>query len=268
MDYIRITDEQITDSKIMNDITIRRPLTWISEGATDVGTVRPLNEDSFLCQPDIGLWTVADGMGGHDGGSVASKMIVDNLSQLISKINLDDYVNDIENAIKDANNRLLKYSRVQLNGRIIGSTFVSLLIKGNVGVCLWAGDSRLYRFRHDKLTPLSKDHSHVAELVSEGLISEEEAKHHPEANVITRAVGTSERLDIDVDVFEVRVGDQFLLCSDGLYNAVEDADISQCLREASINTSLNKLIQAALDNQASDNVSVILVKGTHQNVSV
>jgi len=252
----------------MNDITIRRPLTWLSAGLTDVGTVRPLNEDSFVCQPDIGLWTVADGMGGHDGGSVASKLIVDNLSKLSSKVNLDDYVNDIEKAIKAANDHLLEYSRVQLNGRIIGSTFVSLLIKGNVGVCLWAGDSRLYRFRHDKLTPLSRDHSHVAELVSEGLISEEEAKTHPEANVITRAVGTSERLDIDIDVFDVRVGDQFLLCSDGLYNSVEDAEIMQCLRESSLETSVDKLIQTALDNKASDNVSVVLVKGTHQNVSV
>ena len=252
----------------MNDVTVRRPLMWVSEGATDVGTVRPLNEDSFLCQPEIGLWTVADGMGGHDGGSVASQLIVENLSQLSTKSNLDAFVNDIENSVTDANNRLLEYSRLQLNGRIIGSTFVSLLIKGNVGVCLWAGDSRLYRFRHDKLSQLSRDHSHVAELVSEGLISEEEAKTHPEANVITRAVGTSERIDIDVDVFDVRVGDLFLLCSDGLYNAIEDDEIMQCLRESTLENSVNNLIQTALNNKASDNVSVVLVKGIHQNVSV
>jgi serine/threonine protein phosphatase PrpC len=252
----------------MNDITVRRPLTWISEGATDVGTVRPLNEDSFICQSEIGLWTVADGMGGHDGGKVASQMIVDSLSKLVVKINLDDFVCDIENTIKDVNNHLLDYSRAQLNGRIIGSTFVSLLIKGNVGVCLWAGDSRLYRFRHNTLTQLTTDHSHVAELVSEGLISEEEAKNHPEANVITRAVGTSERLDIDIDVFDVRVGDQLVLCSDGLYNAVEDQEIIQCLRETCLDVSVNQLIQRALNNQASDNISVVIVKGTHQHVGV
>lgn len=252
----------------MNDVTIRRPLMWLSEGATDVGTVRPLNEDSFLCQPEIGLWTVADGMGGHDGGSVASQLIVKNLSELVAHNNLDNFVTDIENAITDANNRLLDYARAKLNGRIIGSTVVSLLIKGNVGVCLWAGDSRLYRFRHDKLTQISRDHSHVAELVSQGLISEEEAKTHPEANVITRAVGTSERLDIDVDVFDVHVGDLFLLCSDGLYNSVEDGEIIQCLRESALEQSVNKLIETALHNKASDNVSVVLIKGIHQNVSV
>lgn len=252
----------------MNDVTVRRPLMWLSEGATDVGTVRPLNEDSFLCQPDIGLWTVADGMGGHDGGSVASQLIVKNLSQLSAKNNLDNFINDIENTVIDANNRLLEYARVKLNGRIIGSTLVSLLIKGNVGVCLWAGDSRLYRFRHEKLTQISRDHSHVAELVSEGLISEEEAKTHPEANVITRAVGTSERLDIDVDVFDVQVGDLFLLCSDGLYNAVQEQEIIECLKGDALEQSVNKLIETALYNKASDNVSVVLVKGTYQNVSV
>jgi len=251
----------------MNDVTIRRPVTWVSEGATDVGTVRPLNEDSFICQPNIGLWTVADGMGGHDGGSVASQLIVEALQELSAKLSLNDFVNDIEQAVKSVNQQLIEYARAELNGRIIGSTFVSLLIKGNVGVCLWAGDSRLYRFRHDKLSKLSRDHSHVEELLSEGLISEEEAKNHPESNVITRAVGTSERLDIDVDVFDMMVGDQFLLCSDGLYNAVEDPAIEQCLRESNLTTSVEKLIQTALDNRASDNVSVIVVKGIHQHAN-
>ncbi|MCP4321116.1 MAG: Stp1/IreP family PP2C-type Ser/Thr phosphatase [Psychromonas sp.] len=249
----------------MNDITIRRPLTWVSEGATDVGTVRPLNEDSFLTQPEIGLWTVADGMGGHDGGSIASQMIVNSLQQLSKQKHLSKFVNEIEDTISDVNKRLLEYSREQLNGRTIGSTFVSLLIKGNVGVCLWAGDSRLYRYRHNKLTPITNDHSHVAELIKQGLITEAEAEVHPERNVITRAVGTSESIDIDVDLFELNVGDQFLLCSDGLYNAVNELDMVGCLNKNSLADSVNELIQTALDNKASDNVSVILVKGVYQS---
>ncbi|MFT6986120.1 MAG: serine/threonine protein phosphatase PrpC [Psychromonas sp.] len=251
----------------MNDITIRRPLKWMSEGATDVGTVRPLNEDSFLSQPEIGLWTVADGMGGHDGGSVASQMIVDSLKKLTSKVNLDIFVNDIENIIIDVNKCLLEYSRERLNGRTIGSTFVSLLIKGNVGVCLWAGDSRLYRFRQDKLSQISEDHSHVAELVKQGLISAQQAENHPESNVITRAVGTSERIDIDIDLFDVKIGDQFLLCSDGLYNSVNSTEIVNCLYENSLEQSVNNLIKTALHNQASDNVSVVLVKGIYHNAA-
>ncbi len=249
----------------MNDITIRRPLTWVSEGATDVGTVRPLNEDSFLTQPEIGLWTVADGMGGHDGGSVASQMIVNSLQQLSAQNHLSEFVNNIEDTITDVNNRLLEYSRAQLNGRTIGSTFVSLLIKGNIGVCLWAGDSRLYRIRHNKLSPITEDHSHVVELIKQGLITEEEAEVHPERNVITRAVGTSESIDVDVTLFELNVGDQFLLCSDGLYNAVNELDMIGCLNKDSREDSVKQLIQTALDNKASDNVSVILVKGIYQS---
>lgn len=247
----------------MNDITIRRPLTWVSEGATDVGTVRPLNEDSFIMQPKIGLWTVADGMGGHDGGSVASQMIVNELQGLTQKNNLDDFINEIKNTIIEVNQRLLSYSRERLNGRTIGSTFVSLLIKGNVGVCLWAGDSRLYRYRQNKLTQLTEDHSHVAELIKKGMITSEEAETHPERNVITRAVGTSERIDIDIYVFDLNVGDQFLLCSDGLYNSVSELDMLSCLKN-SLSSSVNALIQSALSNKASDNVSVILIKGMYQ----
>lgn len=251
----------------MSDVTIRRPLTWISAGATDVGTVRPLNEDSFITQPELGLWTVADGMGGHDGGSVASQMIVAELAKLSKKANLDRFITDIEDCVLAVNQHLLNYSSTQLNGRTIGSTFVSLLIKGNVGVCLWAGDSRLYRLRQEKLTPINQDHSHVAELVKQGLISEKEAETHPESNVITRAVGTSERLDIDIELFDVSVGDQFLLCSDGLYNAVSKDEIIVGMMGNDVDASVNQLINKALQNKASDNISVILVKGIHQNAT-
>lgn len=251
----------------MSDVTIRRPLTWISAGATDVGTVRPLNEDSFITQPEIGLWTVADGMGGHDGGSVASQMIVGELAKLTRNAHLDNFITDIENTVLAVNQQLLHYSMNQLNGRTIGSTFVSLLIKGNIGVCLWAGDSRLYRLRHDNLVAISQDHSHVAELVKQGLISEAEAETHPESNVITRAVGTSERLDIDVELFDIAVGDQFLLCSDGLYNAVSKSEIINGMCGDNIEVSVQQLINNALQNKASDNISVILVKGIHQHAA-
>lgn len=206
-------------------------------------------------------------MGGHDGGSVASQLIVNSLARVHENTQLNKFVCDIEDTILQVNKSLLNYSIEKLNGRTIGSTFVTLLIKGNIGICLWAGDSRLYRFRHEQLVQMTEDHSHVAELVKQGLIAPEEADSHPEANVITRAVGTSDRLDIDIMTFDVNVGDQFLLCSDGLYNAVALDEIKQNLNYDTVEVSVGKLIQAALDNKASDNVSVVLVKGIHQNVA-
>lgn len=249
----------------MDDITIRRPVQWVSADETNVGCVRPLNEDSLLSQPEIGLWTVADGMGGHDAGSVASKMIVDSLSEVEDKKHLNDFVTCIEDKIIDVNQRILEYSEIMLEGRTVGSTFVSLIIKGRVGVCLWAGDSRLYLFRNDTLQQISCDHSHVSDLLKQGAITPEEAENHPEGNVITRAVGTYEELCVDIETFEVRVGDIFLLCSDGLYNSVEKQGIMHCLRETTIEVAVKQLIETSLNNNASDNVSVVVVKGVHRN---
>ncbi len=249
----------------MNDITIRRPVQWLSAEETNVGCVRPLNEDSILSRPEIGLWTVADGMGGHDAGSVASKMIIDSLNEVVDKKHLNDLVTCIEDKIIDVNQRILKYSEMMLEGRIVGSTVISLIIKGRVGVCLWAGDSRLYRYSKGSLQQLTCDHSHVSELLKQGAISLEEAENHPEGNVITRAVGTYEDLYIDIETFEVRVGDIFLLCSDGLYNSVEKEGIMRCLRENNIEVAVNQLIETSLSNNAADNVSVVVVKGIHRN---
>ncbi|TQV85874.1 PP2C family protein-serine/threonine phosphatase [Aliikangiella coralliicola] len=250
----------------MNDITIRRPVRWISAEETNVGAVRQENEDSVISVPDIGVWAVADGMGGHDAGNVASDMIVNALSEIKREHKLSDFVAKIEDEIIDVNQRLQEYSEIMLDGRIVGSTVVTLLIKGRIGVCLWAGDSRLYRFRNNQITQISSDHSHVSELLKHGSITAEEAENHPESNVITRAVGTYEELLLDIDIFEVRVGDIYLLCSDGLYNSVNEETIVNCIRNNNIESAVEKLIEISLQNKAADNVSVILVKGVHKSV--
>ena len=252
---------QFPQTLAMNDITVRRPIQWVSASATDVGTVRAVNEDAILARPEIGLWAVMDGMGGHDAGNVASNMIAETLRDLQKPEGLNDYVTSIENSVMDANQRLLEYSEIMLDGRIVGSTFVSLMIFGQVGVCLWMGDSRLYRYREEALTQLSRDHSQVSELLQAGAITEEEAVNHPESNVITRAVGTSEEPYIDLDVFEVQMGDTFLLCSDGLYNAVDKETIARHLSVNDTAAMATGLIDSALENGASDNVSVVTVKG-------
>lgn len=248
----------------MNDITVRRPTQWSGATATDVGTVRAINEDAVLARPEIGLWAVADGMGGHDAGNVASSMIVESLAQLQKPGTLSEFVNAIENCVLATNERLLEYSEIMLEGRVIGSTFVCLLVYRQVGVCLWAGDSRLYVYRGQELLQLSRDHSEVAELVRTGAITEEQAIGHPDSNVITRAVGTGEELHIDVDVFDAQAGDTFLLCSDGLYNSLSKADIASRLQVGSPDEMVAELLDAALNNGASDNVSVIVVKGVRR----
>ena len=247
----------------MNDITVRRPVQWVGSSATNVGTVRTVNEDAILERPEIGLWAVSDGMGGHDAGNVASRMIVETLGSLQKPDGLGEYVTSIEDAILQVNQRLLEYSEIVLDGRIVGSTFVGLMIYGQVGVCLWMGDSRLYRYRGQEFTQISRDHSHVSELLQAGAITEAEAANHPESNVITRAVGTSEELYLDLEIFKVQIGDIFLLCSDGLYNAVDKETIVRHLSVDDAATMASGLIDSALKNGASDNVSVVVIKGIH-----
>lgn len=251
----------------MTDTTIRRPVQWLSASATNVGMVRKINEDAVFSKPEINLWAVADGMGGHEAGNVASDMIVKILGDIEMKANLDAFVSTIEDKVLDVNKRLLEYSEIMFDGRVIGSTVVILLIKGRIGVCLWAGDSRLYRYRNGEIEQMIVDHSHVAELLKHGEISAEEAENHPDANVITRAVGTCENLYVDIDVFDVNVGDIFMLCTDGLYNTVNEEGIINCLQENDIEIAANSLIETSLHNGASDNVSVVLVKGVRSTTN-
>lgn len=245
----------------MSDTTIRRPIRWRSAQDTNVGMVREINEDSIISVPESQLWAVADGMGGYEAGNVASDMIVKTLAGITNRASLNELVDTVEDGLIDVNHRILEYADIMLDGRTLGSTVVSLLIKGHVGVCLWAGDSRLYRYRNNELVQLSRDHSQVEELVQQGFLTPEEAEKHPDSNVITRAIGASPDIYIDVNVFSVQLGDTFLLCSDGLYNMVSKEEINLSISTLPINEAVDSLIQKALDNGANDNVSVILIKG-------
>lgn len=248
----------------MSDTTIRRPMKWSTSADTNVGMVRKVNEDSIMQNPDSGLWAVADGMGGYEAGDVASNMIVTSLAEIQKCENLDTFVDSIEDKILDTNQRILEYSEIMHDGRMLGSTVVTLLIKGQVGVCLWAGDSRLYMLRNNQLQQLSRDHSHVQELLDQGTITAEDAVNHPDGNVITRAVGTSEELYIDISVFNVQLGDTFLLCSDGLYNSVDEYEIENHMKSQDTDNAVKQLIIKALENGAPDNVSIIEVKSVSE----
>lgn len=245
----------------MSDITVRRPIKWSSAQDTNVGMVRKINEDSILSLPGTRLWVVADGMGGYEAGNVASDMIVKSLSPLTCKTTLNEMVDCVEDCLMDVNHRILEYADIMLDGRTLGSTVVTLLIQDYAGICLWAGDSRLYRYRNSELVQMSRDHSQVEDLLSQGFISPEEAENHPDSNVITRAVGASMQLFVDVTAFNVQLGDTFLLCSDGLYNMVSKDEITNTIASLPISKAVDVLMQKALDNGAHDNVSIILVNG-------
>ncbi|MDP2226695.1 MAG: protein phosphatase 2C domain-containing protein [Moraxellaceae bacterium] len=234
-------------------------ITWTSAFATDVGNKRKINEDALLNRPEVGLWVVADGMGGHAAGDVASNAVVHPLSVMERPEALADFVEAVETALMSVNQQLRSYAIDQLEGRTVGSTVVSMVLSPQTGVCLWAGDSRLYRLRNGQLSRLSRDHSAVQEMVEAGAITQDEADHHPKSNVITRAVGAGEFLFIDSAVFAPMPGDTYLLCSDGLYNEVAEDSIRRKLGLAA-EEAVSRLIDEALCNGGRDNVSVIVVK--------
>lgn len=215
----------------------------------------------MLSLPEQKLWAVADGMGGYEAGNIASDMIISSLKKLKLGGSLNETVNRVEDSLIEVNNLILAYADILLDGRILGSTVVTLIIKGRVGICMWAGDSRLYRYRNRQLEQLTRDHSYVANQVMQGQITAKEAGDHPDSNIITRAVGADSEIYIDINAFSVQLGDIFLLCSDGLYNKVSNNEIAKTLASLSIKQAVNELVLKALDNGADDNVSVVLILG-------
>lgn len=140
------------------------------------------------------------------------------------------------------------------------------LVRGRIGACLWVGDSRLYRYRNSQLEQLSRDHSQIEEMVELGLITPEQAVSHPSRNVITRAIGVDRPLLVDLTLFSTQVGDTFLLCSDGLYNALDEPELCTGLSIKNIDDAANYLMSESLSNQAKDNVSLVIIRGTQGRV--
>ena len=239
-------------------------LTWTSAEATDVGAKRKINEDNMLSRPDIGLWVVADGMGGHAAGDVASQELVKAMTQLKASPDLADFVDAIEDKLLAVNYQLRKHGQEALGGRTLGTTVVSLFLLDTMGACVWAGDSRAYLYRDGELTRISHDHSAVQEMIDAGMITHEQAAYHPHRNVITRAVGGSESLYPDVRVFTVKAGDWYILCSDGFYNELNEDVIAAHLVEKTPQESVAILMEKALANGALDNVTLIIIKVEEQ----
>ena len=226
---------------------------------THVGCRRKLNEDAVLACPERRLWAVADGMGGHDAGEVASAMVVEALWRSPSDATGGASAEGALSALDDVNARLVEMGHTGFDSRTIGSTVVGLVANGDSFTCFWAGDSRAYQVRDGRILRLSRDHSLVQDLIDAGMITEREAESHPNANIITRAVGAAEHLRVDTAPVEVRPGDLFLLASDGLTRLVSDEEILSALQGGDIEASAVNLLELALDRDAPDNVSLIIV---------
>lgn len=232
---------------------------WHSHGVSNVGKVRKLNEDSMLERPEVGMWVVADGMGGHAAGDVASQMIVNSLKKIHEGLSLERYIDDIEDKLIEVNSKLLEKAKESRKRTTIGSTVVILVTYDNYCVYMWAGDSRLYRLRDGELRQMTTDHSQVEQYVKHGLITREEAAVHPHGNMITRAVGATPELYIDMDIQELQKGDRYLLCSDGLTKHLNDIEFQQMLKSGTVEETCQKLIDLTLERGAGDNVTAILV---------
>lgn len=234
-------------------------LHWSSASRSHVGMVRKLNEDACLELAGRRIWVVADGMGGHAAGDYASRSVVDALTGLSEQNSLGVLVSEVHQRLQAVNDQLASEARKRRE-QVIGSTAVVLLAYGSHAVVVWAGDSRAYRYRQGELTQLTRDHSQVEELVSQGLITRQQAKHYPGSNVITRAVGVVTELELDSEMVEVLEGDTFLLCSDGLYNEVKDSEIRESLAVGDCQYSCDLLVERALARGARDNVTVVVVR--------
>ncbi|WP_242950846.1 Stp1/IreP family PP2C-type Ser/Thr phosphatase [Clostridium felsineum] len=233
---------------------------------SDIGTVRKLNEDyvGFYENEEIRFYVVADGMGGHNAGEVASKIAVDSAVKYIKEMNVidSDKLGDIlSRAIKFANEEIYKESMKKEGLSGMGTTVTACLIKGNDAVVANVGDSSCYFIKRDDIIKITKDHSLVQQLVDNGTITEEEALSHPNKNIITRALGTGE--NVEVDIFEVEMNNisKGILATDGLTNVVDTQEIYNIVLENDKEMACHKLIELSKEKGSRDNISVIVFEG-------
>jgi serine/threonine protein phosphatase PrpC len=226
-----------------------------SYSKTHEGCVRTHNEDSYVARDDGGLWAVADGMGGHEGGEWASGRIVRELGRIDLALGYEDVCEEAAQAVSAANKQILAEGKER--GKSMGSTLVMLVIEGARYSVLWAGDSRAYLMRGGRLERLSRDHTQVQEMVTRGLMTAEQAQGHPMGHVLSRAVGVQKEVEIDRVEGEVQPGDIFLLCSDGLHGVVGEETIGDRFARAAPDRALDELIELTLEKGAPDNVTGI-----------
>ena len=221
-----------------------------------MGHVRKVNEDAFLDAREQSLWVVADGMGGHSRGDRASRAIVERLHDFVESENPRLSLDGIVARLAAAND----FCREMARGQVMGSTVAVLYLNGDRAWLVWAGDSRIYRYRVGEFAQLTDDHSLVQELHRLGELTADEAENHPSSNVITRAIGVADELDVQIREVDLAPGDRFLVCSDGLFKDVARDEVRANLVLPSPKQALDALVDLALRRGGTDNVTGIVVQ--------
>jgi len=254
-------------------MSLRKKLGFVE--LTDVGRVREHNEDDIGSDADIGLWVLADGMGGYNAGEVASGIAVKTTIDMVSEACRRENRGEIDaetglmrqtillrDAVMRANKIIHQTAQSQPQCEGMGTTLVACLFYDNKISVAHVGDSRLYRMRDNRFEQITMDHSLLQELVDRGYYSQEEAQRSTNRNYVTRALGVEAAVDVEIQEFDARKGDFFLLCSDGLPDMVEDEDIHLTLNtfHRNVDTIGEQLIKLANDNGGRDNISVIVVR--------
>lgn len=233
------------------------PAGILSAFRTDVGKVRANNQDALIVSEKLRLYGVADGMGGHKGGEVASTSARDDLLRELE--GKTPSVAALSGAIEEVNRQIYHQQEHDDAMTGMGTTLSVLWMSDNFVYIGHVGDSRVYLLRDGEFKQMTLDHSLVEQLVREGVLTEEEAQNHPMRNIITRAIGTDESVEVDVVVEERRKGDLWLACSDGLHGLVDDRQMRDALRQYAPEKAADVLLKAALDAGGRDNVTLVIV---------
>ncbi|MFV0513675.1 MAG: PP2C family protein-serine/threonine phosphatase [Jhaorihella sp.] len=228
---------------------------------THIGLRRRINEDAVLAMPEQNIWAVSDGMGGHDAGDFASRLVTDAIATIAEGLDPAERMHALRDALQEAHKAIQQEAEAR-GRRLIGATVAALMMANSHFVALWAGDSRIYRYRDGGIEMLTSDHSAVADLVLSGQMTWDEADRHPLSNAITRAVGVGGELELDKVRGPVAPGDRFLICSDGLTKYATFGMLERLLGACPIETVSDRLIQVALSGGGADNISVIVVDVT------
>ena len=231
----------------------------LSSGLTHVGCVRTCNEDAYLEMPDSGLWCVADGMGGHHAGDLASQRIIDVLADLAHRFQGPALLQRIKSVLQMVNTELRETARHMGSNVVIGSTVVVLVLEGENYHCFWTGDSRCYLWRNQELQCITRDHTAVSEALAMGYLTPEEAYRHKRGNVLTQAIGAFDEFFVEVESGIIYENDTFLLCTDGLTKVFSDQMIADRLHAPNIGDINSSLINEAVSLGAKDNLTSVML---------